>query len=127
MNTNTTLTIPHLLYERAKRIAQNQHREVTDVVVEVLEQGLPAMEIEQKKTTEREREKQAFHRLHSDLWQKYPQEYVAVYDGEIVDHDVNRAALLERIDNQYPDVFVLIRQVREEPEIVYDHRSVRWG
>ena len=62
------------------------------------------MEVEQKKPIDREREKQAFHRLHSDLWQEYPQECVVVYGGEIVDHDVNRAALLERVDSQYPDV-----------------------
>ena len=127
MNTHTTLTIPHSLYERARRVAQSQDRDIADVVAEALEQGLPAIEADSKKPTDREREKQTFHRLHPELWQKYPLEYVAVYDGELVDHDPDRVALLQRVDEQYPDLFVLVRQVREEPEIVYEHRSVRWG
>ena len=127
MSTYTTLSIPRSLYERAKRIAQSQQREVADVVAEALEHSLPTMEAERRESSDRERKKTTFHHLHPKLWQQYPHEYVAVTGGKMVDHDANRAALLERIENKYPDAFVLIRQVREEPEIVYEYRSVRWG
>ncbi|MCI0578169.1 MAG: DUF5678 domain-containing protein [Chloroflexi bacterium] len=126
MSVGKTLTIPRHLYERAQRVAQKQQRDVAEIVAEVLAQGLSTMEA-QTEDPEREREKEAFRHLHPMLWQKYPREYVAIYGGALVDHDADRVALLERINRKYPDVFVLIRQVRQEPEIVYEHRSVRWA
>jgi hypothetical protein len=60
------------------------------------------------------------------LLREYPGEYVAIYGGQLVDHDLDRVALLNRIDKKHPNVFVLIRPVLENPEIIYEHRSVRW-
>jgi hypothetical protein len=125
MNGSEMLTIPKPLYERARRIAQYQQRNVADVVADVLEQSLPVFE-DQITRPERKHEIEAFSRLHPMLWREYPGEYVAIYSGELVDHDLDRVALLSRIDEKYPNIFVLIRPVLENPEIVYEHRSVRW-
>ena len=77
--------------------------------------------------TGKEREKRAFSRLHATLLRQYADEYVAIYHGELVDHDVDQAALWARINEQYPNQFVLIRPIRSEPEITYEHRSMRWA
>lgn len=71
-------------------------------------------------------EREAFLRLHPELWEKYPEQYVAISGGQLVDHDADKIALLARIEAQYPGVFVLVRQVQPEAEIVYERRSVRW-
>lgn len=126
MNSDTTLTIPSHLYERAQRIAQSQNRNVGDVVREVLEKGLMSLEAPVT-DPKRELEKEAFRRLHPDLKRQYPGEFVAIHNENLIDHDTDRAALLKRIEKQYPDEFVLIRPVQQEPEVVYEHRAVRWG
>jgi hypothetical protein len=87
---------------------------------------LPIIE-DQLDRPERKQEIEAFFDLHPVLWREFPGEYVAIYGGRLVDHDMDRVALLSRIDQNYPDVFVLIRPVREDPEIVYEHRSIRWA
>jgi hypothetical protein len=57
------------------------------------------------------REVAAFEALHATLWQQYPHQYVAIYQGAVLDHDVNELALVERLDEQYPGLVILVRQV----------------
>ena len=44
-----------------------------------------------------EHEIQAFHRLHPTLLAQYPDEFVAIYNQELVDHDPEKLALYQRI------------------------------
>ncbi len=44
MQTSRTLTIPQPLYERIRRVAKSQHRELSEVAAAVLEEGLPLLE-----------------------------------------------------------------------------------
>lgn len=125
MNTQATLTIPRPLYERARLFAKNQRRDVAEVVTEVLEHAFPPVELAEL-SPEQQAEVDAFHRLHSWLLEHFAGEYAAIYHGELVDHDADFAALLQRIEDRFPEQFVLIRPVRQEPEIVYVHRAVRW-
>lgn len=123
MSSGVQLTISQQLYDRARQVALSQHKDITDVVEEVLDQGLPEPAVDGR----REREKAAFHRLHHSLLEQFPGEYVAIYEGRLIDHDGDRVALLERIEATHPDVFVLIRPVKPEPEIVYRNVSLRAG
>ncbi len=126
MSSGMTVTIPQKLYKRVQYVAQKQRRPVNDIAQEMLEQGLLSLEGFPTQA-EREREKEAFHQLHAALLDRFAGEYVAIFGGELVDHDVDRAALMARIDEKIPDAFVLIRPVLPEPEIVYEHRSMRRG
>lgn len=56
-----------------------------------------------------------FEAHHAQLLQKYPEEYVAFYQGKLVDHDLDHTQLVRRIQKQYPGQIVLIRQVKEQP------------
>jgi hypothetical protein len=73
-----------------------------------------------------EQEKAAFLAVYPQLWQMYPQQYVAIYQEQVIDHDTDFATLFARIDEQYADEFVLIRRVEAEPEPVYHFPSPRW-
>ncbi len=68
----------------------------------------------------------AFRAMRIDLLAKYANQYVAIYQGRVIDHDSDQLDLFLRIDKQYPDDPVLIRQVRSEVETVYTVRSPRF-
>ncbi|MCZ7673153.1 MAG: DUF5678 domain-containing protein [Chloroflexi bacterium] len=80
-----------------------------------------------RKIAGRDRGKEAFHRLHGTLLKNHRGEYIAIYNGQLIDHDRDRTALFKRIEENYPDQYVLIRLVSQTPEIVYEHRSMRWA
>jgi hypothetical protein len=63
-----------------------------------------------------EEEAQAFRRLHPGLIATIPDQYAAVYRGQLVDHDVDQLTLYQRIETRFPGRPVLIRQVRPEVE-----------
>lgn len=125
MSANVTLEIPEYLFERAKRVAEDQHKNVSDIVAQVLDSGLPQMD-SAFHSPDIDQEIAAFHRLHPMLWSNHAGEYAAIHKGELVDHDSDRVALLKRITQNFPDDFVLVRPIREEPEIVHYNRSIRW-
>ncbi|RIK37430.1 MAG: hypothetical protein DCC55_24350 [Chloroflexi bacterium] len=59
-------------------------------------------------------EMQTYIALHPVLKEKYFGQYVAIYQGKLIDHDPDHEALYLRIDAQYPDEFVWISRVEEE-------------
>ncbi|MCX6047758.1 MAG: hypothetical protein NT075_21885, partial [Chloroflexi bacterium] len=59
-----------------------------------------------------QREIKAFRKLHPELWKTIPNEYAAVYQGKLIDHDTDQLTLFMRVEVQYPGLTVLIRQVR---------------
>jgi len=69
---------------------------------------------------------ESFRQMHARLWEKYPYQFVAIYQGKLIDHDQEQHAILLRIDKQYSDQVVLIRQVRPEIEPVYTIHSTRF-
>lgn len=71
------------------------------------------------------REMQAYRSLHSELLQQMPMQYVAIHCSQVVDHDLDQFALYLRIEDQYPDEVILIKQVLPTVEEVYTIRSPR--
>lgn len=72
-----------------------------------------------------EREREAFIALHPMLLVKYPGEEVAIYGGQVVDHDKDGVALSSRIYQRFPNEFVWIAPVTDQPlevRTVYSHR-----
>jgi hypothetical protein len=67
-------------------------------------------------------ETQAFWAMHEDLLQVYPEgQHVALYQGQVVDHDEDAAKLEKRIREQFGSLPVLIAPVRPGPR-----RDLRW-
>jgi hypothetical protein len=73
------------------------------------------------------REIEAFRAMHGQLLAQYPNQYVAVHQGQLVDHDVDQLALFLRVDQQYPNEVVRIRQVLSEVDPVYTAHSTRFS
>ena len=62
------------------------------------------------------KEREAYEAMHSEIWMQYPNQYVSVYQGKVVDHDTDKMALIVRRRERYPGKSVLITQVEETPE-----------
>ena len=56
----------------------------------------------------------AFETMHVELKRKYLGEWVAIDQGQLVDHDADRVKLYKRVRAQFGRKSVLIRQVQEQ-------------
>lgn len=72
------------------------------------------------------REQAAFDAMKAKLLAKYPNEYVALFQGQVIDHDVDQLVLIERRNKLLPNEVVLIQHVSEEPEPQLHFRSPRF-
>lgn len=66
----------------------------------------------------------AFKKKLPSLLEKFPGEYVAILDGEIVAHKPQWKALVDLTQEQYPDRFVLLEQVIPTTNVVIDMDTI---
>ncbi len=130
MSKQVTLTIPNELYQRAWAAAQLSNRSVSDVLVAAIALEEPAAAakpaVEDALHLAMKREEAAFRHLHPQLQKALRGRYVAIYEGQLVDHDADQVALYLRVKAQYGKAFVWIAPVLAEPEEVYVTRSPRF-
>lgn len=110
MNVQVTLNLPESVVQHAQVEAIATQRTVEEVLAETLGKIYPAFPIHPQRA-QMEQEVAAFEAMHTDLWAQYPYEYVAVYGGQIIDHDKDQLALLKRVKEQLPTSIVMIDQV----------------
>lgn len=127
MYKEVTLPLPEEMYNQAEAIAKLTNRSLAEVLIEYI--TMPDTDnLENRKTngeSDIDKEEAAFIRLHPWLWKTYPHEYVAIHDGELVDHDADQVALFLRIKERFPTKFVWIAPVQEKPIEEYVVRSPR--
>ena len=118
MTQNITVSLTDRAYRRIKRWAESRQQNIGDAIAEYLTENLledvfivPPAGADPRV----EREKAAYLRLYPQLKTQYAGQYVAIYNGQLVDHDVDYGALFERIDDRYPDTFVWLTRVEDEP------------
>ncbi len=132
MTKQVVLELTDSLYERTQQLAKARQMDMTEVMRLVFNKGLPLIEeerdvIDLTEPDEAVRDEiAAYHVLHPMLWAQYPKQHVAIHGGQLLDHDENKVALRRRINQSYPNQFVLIRQVELEPERVLYFRSPRF-
>ena len=122
-----TLDIPQHVYDKLTKIAETTDRSVEDILIE------QAASVEPDESTfyrhpehdKMQREVEYFDSHVDELWQTYPNQFVAVFQQQVVDHDVNKSALLRRIRTTHSGAIVLIRQVTGQPTPTYRVYSPR--
>lgn len=124
MRKEITLSIPEDIYRRVEQVALETQRNVAEVFIDTISSQFPSYPANPKRAT-MHKEIAAYKRMHADLVKKYLGEYVAIYQGELVDHDIDPVALHERITTNYPDRIVLSRKVQQEAEPILHMRSPR--
>ncbi len=114
-------------YRRVKQWAKAQRQGVGEAIAAYLDDTmLPTDALPVDPNPAVDSEKAAYLVLHEQLLENYEGDYVAIYQGELIDHDIEFATLYARVNQQHPDTFVLIRQVDRVPDPVYHFRSPRF-
>lgn len=122
------VSISQTLYRRARKLAHARNKPVDDVLAEVLNEALPVNDELDLVNEDAaiEREMQAYITMHAALKEKYFGQHVAILGGQLIDVDADYDALYSRIDAQYPDQFVWLTEVEEEPVPTLVFRSPRF-
>lgn len=124
MNTELTLQIPDHVYQRVEQIAQSQQRPVVDVLQDAISQLFTPVAVHPQRI-QMEQEQAAFANRLLDWLHHYEGQYVAVHQGEVIDHDADKVILAIRINAAFADKIVLIKKVTAEPDKVLYNRSPR--
>lgn len=115
-----------------RQLAKQRDKEIVAVVESILSQGLPGNLDESgwidlsEPDEVAEHEMQAYIELHSMLKQNYFGKHVAIHGGRVVDYDDSFDALYDRIDQAYPNQFVWMSKVEDQPIDTFVVRSPRF-
>ncbi len=115
MGTQILLTLPDDVYSQAKRLAASTKQDVSEILLETITRSLFPFPTNPNRD-KMQKEVEAYKALHPELIGKYFGQYVAVYQGKLVDHDTDALALLKRIRETYPNEVVLRRKVTTSPD-----------
>jgi len=120
-----TLYLPDPVFEKAQSLAAFQNLNLHDYLLKSI--TLPEVDLNESFEADdgADAEEQAFRALHPMLVKKYPGQYVAVLNGQLIDRDVDQVSLYQRIRQAYPERFVLIAQIQPVAEEVFHFRSPR--
>lgn len=123
MKNQVRIMLPQPIYERAKQLADLRHQDVAELVADAIRliDGTASPGEEQAMANE----EKAYQAMCQDLLAQYADEYVAIYQGRLIDHDADELALLKRLDAHYPDEVVLMKQVLAKPKPELHFRSPR--
>ncbi len=110
-----TISIPQNLYRRARDLANKRNQPVNDLLEAAITLAEAAMIPTASQEKAMAQEVAAYQSMLAELVTQYDGAYVAIYQGQLVDHDADELALLRRLDAHYPDEIVLMKQVRAEP------------
>lgn len=124
MTTRIVVDLPDHVYRRIESLARQSQRMVKDVVAEVVIQSVRPFPVNDNREAML-RETAAYQRLHPALVKEFVGRYVAILHGQVVDHDADPIALLQRVRSNYPDQTVLRRKVEPTPERILHFRSPR--
>lgn len=133
MTKSVKLYLPDAIYERAQSLAALRNVNLHDVLLEsiVLPEADPDTSTPAGEDTagfdEQTvwREERAFQSMHPTLMQQYPGQYVAIQNGQLVDHDTDQVTLYRRCRQAYVEKYVLIAQIQRSVEETYTFRSPR--
>ena len=125
MSIQITLTLPDNVYRQVEAAAQTSNRPLADILTETIRHAFPPLHINENRA-KMQQEAAAFEANHARLWQMYAHQFIAMHQTQVIDHDPDELALLERIEAQYPNEVVLIRQVLPHPQPPLHFRSPRF-
>jgi hypothetical protein len=131
MTQNVNVPLSDREYQRLKRWADEQQQNLGDAIAIYLVENPPDENGElvvppYEPDPQVEQEKVAYLRMFPMLKEKYQGQYIAIFDGELIDHDSDYGRLFERVDDNYPETFVWLTRVMDEPIETLHFRSPRF-
>lgn len=125
MSRQMVIEVPDDLFDDVQRLAKRRQEPVEAILVDTLRRAFPQWPVHPKRE-QMEAEQAAFEEMRPALQARYRGEFVAIHEGKMVDHDNDEVNLLKRVQAQFPDQLVLIREVTEEPLPMLHFRSPRF-
>lgn len=125
MSTEVLLIVPDEVYDQVEEAANKAARNVADLLLETITHTFAPPPIDPKRV-QMNRNVAAYHALHPQLAKNYLGQYVAIYQGRLVDHDADAIVLLQRVRAKYSGQVVLRRKVEPvaEREITVRHPRI---
>lgn len=126
MSQSITITLPDHVYRRVQNLAREAQRDVTELVAERVVDSFAGYTFPVDPNRPKMlRERAAYEALHTSLLRDYLGQYVAIYQGQLIDADPDVMVLDERVRNKYPDEVIMITKVEQETQRTIHFRSPR--
>ena len=116
----TIITLNQSTLEELEQVAENKGTALDELAEQAIRQFL----LEEKREAIRQ-ETAVFRAMHSQLLQTHIGEYVAIFQGKMIDSDFDQLLLYQRIFKKYANKPILIKKVTASPDEVYTFRSPR--
>jgi hypothetical protein len=109
----STVAVEPGLYKRVEEAAVEHKASVDEILNEAIRRYL--WELDRRKISE---ESEIFHRRHAELKAQYLNQYIAMHNGQVVDHDADFSTLRQRVHQRFghtPVMITLVEDVIERP------------
>ena len=116
----TAIVLPPELIEEIEQLTGKEETDAVTFVEEAVRSYLS-----QYRRAKIRAETEAFNRQYDNLLKMYPGQYVAVHNGQVIDHDPDLRTLHLRVHQKLGQAPVLLKQVTDQPERVLQFRSPR--
>ena len=127
MSEQITITVSSKVYRRILAQAKQSRTNVSDLLNGVVANAFVSDASTETPAQEKMlREVEAYKNMHAQLASQYAGQFVAIHNGQVVDHDADKDALFFRVKQNFPNEIVLQRQVLENPDPVLHFRSPRF-
>ncbi|MCX6030823.1 MAG: DUF5678 domain-containing protein [Chloroflexi bacterium] len=107
------LVIEPQLYSRVEQAADEHKLGIDRILTDALRRYL--WELDRRKISE---ESQTYQQRHAELKAQYLGQYIAMRDGQVVDHDMDVAVLRQHVRQRFgrkPVMIILVEEVAERP------------
>lgn len=115
-----TVAVELELYRRIEEAALEQEASISEVLAEAVQRYL--WELDRRKISE---ESKIYCQRHAELKAQYLGQYIAMHNGQVVDHDTDFQTLRQRIRQRFertPVMMTLVEDVAERPLVRYGFR-----
>ena len=106
-----TIALESNLYNRVKKAALEQKADIDDILNLAIRRYL--WELDRHKISE---ETRIYRQRHAELKKQYLGQYIAMHEGQVVDHDNDFPTLRQRIRRRFEHTPVMITLVEEAAE-----------
>ena len=115
-----TLTLPQKTIDSLEQVAAQRGITSSELADNAIRQYL-RREAEKKIA----QEETAYQDQHEQIFSQFEGRYVALHNGEVIDHDQNELDLYLRIRHAYPSLGILIKHVTNQIDEIWQTRSPR--
>lgn len=126
VNTTVQITVPADIFKHAMQISKRESKSIEEVLTDLLRASHEDQIAQHPHFEAILREETFFADQLPQLLSKFEGKYIAMRKGTVIDNDLNKLSLLNRIDKQYNGEAVLIKKVEHHPPQDLFMPSLRW-